>query len=193
MQSRFVHVPCFYLFLVFQTTAPFKIPKTQASCNLMALASQQGIVDSPNSSKMSTDAREICHHHWSPYPSARHSASESSKTTFGRYKEPVHGFSDGLTICSTRISSTQVRLLFFLSLGLWAQGVCPSSLWRSLWEDRHTRAVLTASTQRDPWTQVTLWCHYIIAWIYCDSIASKHCCYVITGQSSSAYTSAVWL
>ncbi|XP_058269573.1 serine/threonine-protein kinase ULK2 isoform X4 [Hemibagrus wyckioides] len=67
-----------------KTTAPFKIPKTQASCNLMALASQQGIVDSPNSSKMSTDAREICPHHWSPYPSGRHSASESSKTTFGR-------------------------------------------------------------------------------------------------------------
>ncbi|XP_027031024.2 serine/threonine-protein kinase ULK2 isoform X1 [Tachysurus fulvidraco] len=67
-----------------KTTAPFKIPKTQASCNLMALASQQGIVDSPNSSKMSTDAREICPLHWSPYPSGRHSASESSKTTFGR-------------------------------------------------------------------------------------------------------------
>lgn len=55
----------------------------------MALASQQGLVDSPNSSKMSTDAREVCPHHWSPYPSGRHSASESSKTTFGRYKEPV--------------------------------------------------------------------------------------------------------
>ncbi|KAI5626777.1 serine/threonine-protein kinase ULK2 [Silurus asotus] len=67
-----------------KTTAPFKIPKTQASCNLMALASQQGIVDSSNSSKMSTDAREICPHHWSPYPSGRHSASESTKTTFGR-------------------------------------------------------------------------------------------------------------
>ncbi|XP_060799879.1 serine/threonine-protein kinase ULK2 isoform X2 [Neoarius graeffei] len=67
-----------------KTTAPFKIPKTQASCNLMALASQQGIADSPNSSKMSTDAREICPHHWSPNPSGRNSASESSKTTFGR-------------------------------------------------------------------------------------------------------------
>ncbi|XP_017345773.1 serine/threonine-protein kinase ULK2 isoform X1 [Ictalurus punctatus] len=67
-----------------KTTAPFKIPKTQASCNLMALASQQGIADSPNSSKMSTDAREICPHYWSPYPSGRHSASESTKTTFGR-------------------------------------------------------------------------------------------------------------
>ncbi|KAF7699981.1 serine/threonine-protein kinase ULK2 isoform X1 [Silurus meridionalis] len=67
-----------------KTTAPFKIPKTQASCNLMALASQQGIVDRSNSSKMSTDAREICPHHWSPYPSGRHSASESTKTTFGR-------------------------------------------------------------------------------------------------------------
>lgn len=67
-----------------KTTAPFKIPKTQASCNLMALASQQGIADSPNSSKMSTDAREICPHYWSPYPSGRHTASESTKTTFGR-------------------------------------------------------------------------------------------------------------
>ncbi|KAF4086028.1 hypothetical protein AMELA_G00101480 [Ameiurus melas] len=67
-----------------KTTAPFKIPKTQASCNLMALASQQGIADSPNSSKMSTDAREICPHYWSPYPSGRHMASESTKTTFGR-------------------------------------------------------------------------------------------------------------
>ncbi|XP_062873328.1 serine/threonine-protein kinase ULK2 isoform X2 [Trichomycterus rosablanca] len=62
-----------------KSTAPFKIPKTQASCNLMALASQQGIADSPNS-KMSTDTREI----WSPYPSSRFPAPETCRTTFGR-------------------------------------------------------------------------------------------------------------
>ncbi|XP_072548176.1 serine/threonine-protein kinase ULK2 isoform X2 [Salminus brasiliensis] len=67
-----------------KTTAPFKIPKTQASCNLMALASQQGIADSPTPSKTLMDARDICAHHCSPYPSGRHSAPEASKTTFGR-------------------------------------------------------------------------------------------------------------
>ncbi|XP_030632263.1 serine/threonine-protein kinase ULK2 isoform X3 [Chanos chanos] len=67
-----------------KTTAPFKIPKTQASCNLMALASQQGIADSPTPSKTLMDARDICAHHCSPYPSGRQSAPEVSKTTFGR-------------------------------------------------------------------------------------------------------------
>uniref|UniRef100_A0A8B9RCE1 non-specific serine/threonine protein kinase n=1 Tax=Astyanax mexicanus TaxID=7994 RepID=A0A8B9RCE1_ASTMX len=68
-----------------KTTAPFKIPKTQASCNLMALASQQGIADSPTPSKTLMDARDICAHHCSPYPIGRHSTPEGSKTTFGRY------------------------------------------------------------------------------------------------------------
>ncbi|XP_007246058.2 serine/threonine-protein kinase ULK2 isoform X2 [Astyanax mexicanus] len=67
-----------------KTTAPFKIPKTQASCNLMALASQQGIADSPTPSKTLMDARDICAHHCSPYPIGRHSTPEGSKTTFGR-------------------------------------------------------------------------------------------------------------
>ncbi|XP_036416979.1 serine/threonine-protein kinase ULK2 isoform X1 [Colossoma macropomum] len=67
-----------------KTTAPFKIPKTQASCNLMALASQQGIADSTTPSKALMDARDICAHHCSPYPSGRQSAPEASKTTFGR-------------------------------------------------------------------------------------------------------------
>ncbi|XP_017550271.1 serine/threonine-protein kinase ULK2 isoform X2 [Pygocentrus nattereri] len=67
-----------------KTTAPFKIPKTQASCNLMALASQQGIADSTTPSKTLMDARDICAHHCSPYPSGRQSAPEASKTTFGR-------------------------------------------------------------------------------------------------------------
>uniref|UniRef100_A0A4W5R3L2 non-specific serine/threonine protein kinase n=1 Tax=Hucho hucho TaxID=62062 RepID=A0A4W5R3L2_9TELE len=57
-------------------SAPFKIPKTQASCNLMALA------DSPT--KTLADARDICAHHCTPYPSGRQSAPEASRTTFGR-------------------------------------------------------------------------------------------------------------
>ncbi|XP_035389832.1 serine/threonine-protein kinase ULK2 isoform X1 [Electrophorus electricus] len=65
-------------------TAPFKIPKTQASCNLMALASQQGMVDSPTPSKTLTDARNVCTHHCSPYGGGRYFAPETSKTTFGR-------------------------------------------------------------------------------------------------------------
>ncbi|XP_018604127.2 serine/threonine-protein kinase ULK2 isoform X1 [Scleropages formosus] len=67
-----------------KTNAPFKIPKTQASCNLLALASQQGMSDSPTPSKTTTDPRDICTHHCSPYPSSRQPAPEASKTTFGR-------------------------------------------------------------------------------------------------------------
>ncbi|XP_053278159.1 serine/threonine-protein kinase ULK2 isoform X2 [Pleuronectes platessa] len=57
--------------------APFKIPKTQASCNLMALA------DSPVPTKTLADARDICAHHCSPYVTGRPAAPEASKT-FGR-------------------------------------------------------------------------------------------------------------
>uniref|UniRef100_A0A665WRQ2 non-specific serine/threonine protein kinase n=1 Tax=Echeneis naucrates TaxID=173247 RepID=A0A665WRQ2_ECHNA len=42
------------------TSAPFKIPKTQASCNLMALA------DSPVPTKTLADVRDVCAHHCSP-------------------------------------------------------------------------------------------------------------------------------
>ncbi|XP_045074575.1 serine/threonine-protein kinase ULK2-like isoform X2 [Coregonus clupeaformis] len=59
-------------------SAPFKIPKTQASCNLMALA------DSPTPIKTLADARDICAHHGNPYPSGRQPAPEASRTTFGR-------------------------------------------------------------------------------------------------------------
>ncbi|KAM7399839.1 hypothetical protein PAMP_019080 [Pampus punctatissimus] len=58
-------------------SAPFKIPKTQASCNLMALA------DSPVPTKTLADARDICAHHCSPYTCARPAAPEASRT-FGR-------------------------------------------------------------------------------------------------------------
>ncbi|XP_056229803.1 serine/threonine-protein kinase ULK2 isoform X2 [Seriola aureovittata] len=58
-------------------SAPFKIPKTQASCNLMALA------DSPVPAKMLADVRDICAHHCSPYLTGRPAAPEASRT-FGR-------------------------------------------------------------------------------------------------------------
>uniref|UniRef100_A0A672L206 non-specific serine/threonine protein kinase n=1 Tax=Sinocyclocheilus grahami TaxID=75366 RepID=A0A672L206_SINGR len=48
-----------------KATAPFKIPKTQASCNLMALASQQGMADSPIPVKTLMDGRDLCVHHCS--------------------------------------------------------------------------------------------------------------------------------
>uniref|UniRef100_A0A673BBM6 non-specific serine/threonine protein kinase n=1 Tax=Sphaeramia orbicularis TaxID=375764 RepID=A0A673BBM6_9TELE len=55
-------------------SAPFKIPKTQASCNLMALA------DSPAPTKTVADARDICIHHCSPYSGGRPAAPEASRT-----------------------------------------------------------------------------------------------------------------
>ncbi|XP_023817059.1 serine/threonine-protein kinase ULK2 isoform X1 [Oryzias latipes] len=58
-------------------SAPFKIPKTQASCNLMAL------VDSPASTKMLLEARGLCSHHSNPYLAGRPAAPECSRT-FGR-------------------------------------------------------------------------------------------------------------
>ncbi|CAN9510997.1 unnamed protein product [Ophioblennius macclurei] len=58
-------------------SAPFKIPKTQASCNLMALA------DSPQPTKTLADARDICAHHCSPYLAGRAAPPEASRT-FGR-------------------------------------------------------------------------------------------------------------
>ncbi|KAF0023428.1 hypothetical protein F2P81_024058 [Scophthalmus maximus] len=58
-------------------SAPFKIPKTQASCNLMALA------DTPVPTKTSADVRDICAHHCSPYLAERAAAPEASRT-FGR-------------------------------------------------------------------------------------------------------------
>ncbi|KAG9340492.1 hypothetical protein JZ751_021311 [Albula glossodonta] len=67
-----------------KTTAPFKIPKTQASCNLLALASQQGAADSPAHTKTLGDTRELCAHHCTPYPSARQATPEPSRTAFGR-------------------------------------------------------------------------------------------------------------
>ncbi|XP_055022696.1 serine/threonine-protein kinase ULK2 [Boleophthalmus pectinirostris] len=57
-------------------SAPFKIPKTQASCNLMALA------DAPAPTKTVAESRD-CVHHCSGFSGARASAPEASRT-FGR-------------------------------------------------------------------------------------------------------------
>ncbi|XP_072312208.1 serine/threonine-protein kinase ULK2 [Eucyclogobius newberryi] len=68
-------------------SAPFKIPKTQASCNLMALA------DGPAPTKTVAQSRDLCVHHCSPFtrpgapegtsPFTRPSAPEGTRT-FGR-------------------------------------------------------------------------------------------------------------
>uniref|UniRef100_A0A3P8UUD0 non-specific serine/threonine protein kinase n=1 Tax=Cynoglossus semilaevis TaxID=244447 RepID=A0A3P8UUD0_CYNSE len=58
-------------------SGPFKIPKTQASCNLMALA------DSPIPTRTLADGRDMCAHHCSPYISGRPAPPEGSRT-FGR-------------------------------------------------------------------------------------------------------------
>ncbi|XP_058489562.1 serine/threonine-protein kinase ULK2 [Solea solea] len=58
-------------------SAPFKIPKTQASCNLMALA------DSPTPTRTLADVRDMCAHYSSPYLTGRPAAPEASRT-FGR-------------------------------------------------------------------------------------------------------------
>ncbi|XP_075931532.1 serine/threonine-protein kinase ULK2 isoform X2 [Anarhichas minor] len=72
-------------------SAPFKIPKTQASCNLMALA------DSPVPTKTLADARDICAHHCSPYLTGRPAAPEASRT-FGR------------SVSTGRLSEQQIRI-----------------------------------------------------------------------------------
>ncbi|XP_053728747.1 serine/threonine-protein kinase ULK2 [Synchiropus splendidus] len=72
-------------------SAPFKIPKTQASCNLMALA------DSPVPTRTLADAREVCTHHCMPFHGARPAAPEGSRT-FGR------------SVSTGRLSEQQVRI-----------------------------------------------------------------------------------
>lgn len=73
-QQLLMFVSCFLQ----PMSAPFKIPKTQASCNLMAL------VDSPASTKMLLEARGLCSHHSNPYLAGRPAAPECSRT-FGRW------------------------------------------------------------------------------------------------------------
>ncbi|NXR91073.1 ULK2 kinase, partial [Hypocryptadius cinnamomeus] len=65
-----------------KATAPFKIPKTQASSNLLALANRQGLAETPLQPKDITDPRDFTHFHSSQ--AADKQAGEHSKTTFGR-------------------------------------------------------------------------------------------------------------
>ncbi|NXT47047.1 ULK2 kinase, partial [Pluvianellus socialis] len=66
-----------------KATAPFKIPKTQASSNLLALANRQGSVDTPLQPKDITDPRDFTHFH-STQGGEKQGGEQHSKTMFGR-------------------------------------------------------------------------------------------------------------
>uniref|UniRef100_A0A8C7EEK9 non-specific serine/threonine protein kinase n=1 Tax=Nothoprocta perdicaria TaxID=30464 RepID=A0A8C7EEK9_NOTPE len=66
-----------------KATAPFKIPKTQASSNLLALASRQGPVDAPLQPKDITDPRDFTHFH-STQGNEKLTVEQHGKAAFGR-------------------------------------------------------------------------------------------------------------
>ncbi|NXN10007.1 ULK2 kinase, partial [Indicator maculatus] len=66
-----------------KATAPFKIPKTQASSNLLALANRQGSADAPLQPKDITDPRDFTHFH-STQGGEKQAGEQHSKTLFGR-------------------------------------------------------------------------------------------------------------
>ncbi|NXB30871.1 ULK2 kinase, partial [Eulacestoma nigropectus] len=66
-----------------KATAPFKIPKTQASSNLLALANRQGLAETPLQPKDITDPRDFTHFH-SSQAADKQAGEQHSKTTFGR-------------------------------------------------------------------------------------------------------------
>ncbi|NXX50628.1 ULK2 kinase, partial [Tricholaema leucomelas] len=66
-----------------KATAPFKIPKTQASSNLLALANRQGSADASLQPKDITDPRDFTHFH-STQGGEKQAGEQHSKTTFGR-------------------------------------------------------------------------------------------------------------
>ncbi|NWJ02157.1 ULK2 kinase, partial [Crypturellus undulatus] len=66
-----------------KATAPFKIPKTQASSNLLALASRQGPVDAPLQPKDIADPRDFTHFH-STQGHEKLAVEQHSKAAFGR-------------------------------------------------------------------------------------------------------------
>uniref|UniRef100_A0A8C7W0G9 non-specific serine/threonine protein kinase n=1 Tax=Oncorhynchus mykiss TaxID=8022 RepID=A0A8C7W0G9_ONCMY len=117
-------------------SAPFKIPKTQASCNLMALA------DSPTPTKTLADARDICAHHCTPYPSGRQSVPEASRTTFGR------------SVSTGRLSEQPVRI----TLGGQPYQGSTDSLNTERPMDTgkytHTHTVLVSSSQQSNYAKV---------------------------------------
>ncbi|XP_068124822.1 serine/threonine-protein kinase ULK2 isoform X2 [Hyperolius riggenbachi] len=66
-----------------KATAPFKIPKTQASSNLLALAHRPVAADCSAQVKDLPDPRDFSPYHC-PHVSEKSSAEEHGKTTFGR-------------------------------------------------------------------------------------------------------------
>lgn len=72
-----------FCFCFFKATAPFKIPKTQASSNLLALANRQGSVDAPLQPKDITEPRDFTHFHLTQ-GSEKQAGEQHSKATFGR-------------------------------------------------------------------------------------------------------------
>ncbi|NXW92859.1 ULK2 kinase, partial [Alopecoenas beccarii] len=66
-----------------KATAPFKIPKTQASSNLLALANRQGLGETPLQPKDITDPRDFAHFH-STQGAEKQAGEQHSKATFGR-------------------------------------------------------------------------------------------------------------
>ncbi|XP_019366718.1 PREDICTED: serine/threonine-protein kinase ULK2 [Gavialis gangeticus] len=66
-----------------KATAPFKIPKTQASSNLLALATRQGSADAPLQPKDITDPRGFTHFHFTQ-GGEKQVAEHHSKAAFGR-------------------------------------------------------------------------------------------------------------
>ncbi|NWV13960.1 ULK2 kinase, partial [Ptilonorhynchus violaceus] len=66
-----------------KATAPFKIPKTQASSNLLALANRQGLAETPLQPKDIPDPRDFTHFH-STQAADKQAGEQHSKTTFGR-------------------------------------------------------------------------------------------------------------
>ncbi|NXA01466.1 ULK2 kinase, partial [Nesospiza acunhae] len=66
-----------------KATAPFKIPKTQASSNLLALANRQGLAETPLQPKDITEPRDFSHFH-SSQAADKQAGEQHSKTTFGR-------------------------------------------------------------------------------------------------------------
>ncbi|NXF09051.1 ULK2 kinase, partial [Smithornis capensis] len=66
-----------------KATAPFKIPKTQASSNLLALANRQGLAETSLQPKDITDLRDFTHFH-SPQGADKQGGEHHSKSPFGR-------------------------------------------------------------------------------------------------------------
>ncbi|EMP37755.1 Serine/threonine-protein kinase ULK2 [Chelonia mydas] len=66
-----------------KATAPFKIPKTQASSNLLALVSRQGSADVPLQSKDMTDPRDFTHFQLTQ-GSEKQAVEQHSKAPLGR-------------------------------------------------------------------------------------------------------------